>query len=339
MATQFGYITLFGVVWPISPLWSLVNNVVSSLSSFTHTCHGTVLSGGPQRQIELRSDAFKLATQARRPIPTRAASIGPWLDVLVSPNFPLRCRLTATARNSCAHGHTADHMSCFAIRQGFITYVGSLTTSSLVYLYQERSTIPGKSAVYLAHLTHKNVTLPASGASTFWATRLSEAQSITLPPPSDAPQLMGALPPATGGADALAAVKSLLLTAAIIALVSSQAYAAARALARWLLVRLEWDDSIAHQLVRRRDLELKRAWLDEHDIRLTPKEMTRRAMGWAEKQTEDDEAKSPPPANDDLKKGFVGTPADAAADLGTASQFWQQEDVGRRLVHVHDKTE
>ncbi|GAA5985026.1 hypothetical protein JCM10908_002492 [Rhodotorula pacifica] len=280
MATQLGYLTLFAVVWPISPLWSLINNV-----------------------IEIRSDAFKLATQARRPIPTRAASIGPWLDVL-----------------------------------GFITYVGSLTTSSLVYLYQERQTAPGKSAQYLTHLTHKNVTLPASGASAFWATRLSEAQSITLPPPSDAPQLMGALPPATGGTDALDAVKSLLLSAALIALVSSHAYAAARALARWLLVRLEWDGSIAHQLVRRRDLELKRAWLDEHDMRMTPIQMTRHAMGWAEKRAEENGEENT--AGDQLKQeGGVGAPADAAAAPSTESNFWRHEDVGRRIVHVNDKTE
>lgn len=218
-----------------------------------------------------------------------------------------------------------------------------MTTSSLVYLYQERAQVPGKTAAYLAQLTHKNVTLPASGASSFWATRLSEAQSITLPPPSDAPLLMGALPPATGGTDALSAVKSLLLTAAIVALVSSQAYAAARALARWLLVRLEWDGSVAHQLVRRRDLELKRAWLDEHNIRLTPKEMMRRAMGWAEKskdnETDADEKTDKAAAIGDLQEGVVGTPADAAAAPSTAPQFWQQEDVGRRLVHINDKTE
>lgn len=214
--------------------------------------------------------------------------------------------------------------------------------------------VPGKTAAYLTQLTHKNVTLPASGASSFWATRLSEAQSITLPPPSDAPLLMGALPPATGGTDALSAVKSLLLTAAIIALASSQAYAAARALARWLLVRLEWDGSIAHQLVRRRDLELKRAWLDEHNIRLSPKEMTRRAMGWAEKAedngtkdngtndngtNDDDDESDKAPASGGLQEGVVGTPADAAAAPSTAPQFWQQEDVGRRLVHINDKTE
>lgn len=28
MAQQFGYIVLFAVIWPISPIWSLINNFV-----------------------------------------------------------------------------------------------------------------------------------------------------------------------------------------------------------------------------------------------------------------------------------------------------------------------
>lgn len=34
--------------------------------------------------LELRSDAFKIAEQSRRPIPARTDTIGPWLDTLVS---------------------------------------------------------------------------------------------------------------------------------------------------------------------------------------------------------------------------------------------------------------
>ena len=33
--------------------------------------------------LEMRSDAFKIATHFRRPIPIRTDSIGPWLDTLV----------------------------------------------------------------------------------------------------------------------------------------------------------------------------------------------------------------------------------------------------------------
>lgn len=33
MATQFGYLVLFGVIWPLSPIWSLVNNFVRLVCS------------------------------------------------------------------------------------------------------------------------------------------------------------------------------------------------------------------------------------------------------------------------------------------------------------------
>ncbi|EFP85529.2 uncharacterized protein PGTG_11885 [Puccinia graminis f. sp. tritici CRL 75-36-700-3] len=59
MAIQFGYVVLWTAVWPISPLFSCVNNF-----------------------FELRTDAIKLAKHSRRPIPSRCDSIGPWLDVL-----------------------------------------------------------------------------------------------------------------------------------------------------------------------------------------------------------------------------------------------------------------
>ncbi|SPC67836.1 related to IST2 - Plasma membrane protein that may be involved in osmotolerance [Ustilago sp. UG-2017b] len=59
MATQFGYITLWSTVWPLSPVMSFVNNF-----------------------FELRSDAAKISLNTRRPVPVRAESIGPWLKTL-----------------------------------------------------------------------------------------------------------------------------------------------------------------------------------------------------------------------------------------------------------------
>ncbi|CAG8597734.1 22952_t:CDS:2 [Cetraspora pellucida] len=60
MVTQYGYVCLFSTVWPLTPLFALINN-----------------------WIELRSDAIKICEHTRRPIPRRADSIGPWLDNLV----------------------------------------------------------------------------------------------------------------------------------------------------------------------------------------------------------------------------------------------------------------
>lgn len=57
MATQFGFITLWSVVWPFSPVMGFVNNF-----------------------FELRGDAAKISVNTRRPIPLRSETIGPWLE-------------------------------------------------------------------------------------------------------------------------------------------------------------------------------------------------------------------------------------------------------------------
>ncbi|KAL9003341.1 MAG: hypothetical protein Q9188_003791 [Gyalolechia gomerana] len=77
MVIQFGYLSLFSVVWPLTPVSFVVNN-----------------------WVELRSDAVKICVEMQRPTPLRADSIGPWLDSL-----------------------------------GFLTWLGSITTAALVYLF------------------------------------------------------------------------------------------------------------------------------------------------------------------------------------------------------------
>ncbi|RYP55154.1 hypothetical protein DL770_010936 [Monosporascus sp. CRB-9-2] len=59
MVVQFGYLSLFSVVWPLTPVSFLINN-----------------------WVEIRSDAMKIAISSQRPIPWRADSIGPWLNAL-----------------------------------------------------------------------------------------------------------------------------------------------------------------------------------------------------------------------------------------------------------------
>lgn len=59
MVVQFGYLSLFSVVWPLTAVSFLINN-----------------------WIELRSDALKITLENQRPVPWRADSIGPWLDAL-----------------------------------------------------------------------------------------------------------------------------------------------------------------------------------------------------------------------------------------------------------------
>jgi anoctamin-10 len=74
---QFGYLSLFSVVWPFTPVSFLVNN-----------------------WVELRADALKISVEMQRPLPHRADTIGPWLDSL-----------------------------------SFLTWLGCLTSSALVYMF------------------------------------------------------------------------------------------------------------------------------------------------------------------------------------------------------------
>ena len=59
MCIQFGYLQLFSVIWPLTPVSYFINN-----------------------WVELRGDTFKLTVESRRPNPQRADSIGPWLESL-----------------------------------------------------------------------------------------------------------------------------------------------------------------------------------------------------------------------------------------------------------------
>lgn len=62
MATQFGYLTLFGVVWPISPLWSLINNVVRVFCRFPGADCSTATA-----------DAGATARNRSKSVPTRSS--------------------------------------------------------------------------------------------------------------------------------------------------------------------------------------------------------------------------------------------------------------------------
>ncbi|XP_006462231.1 hypothetical protein AGABI2DRAFT_206493 [Agaricus bisporus var. bisporus H97] len=77
MVIQFGYVVLWSTIWPLAGVMAFINNIV-----------------------ELRGDAFKMTVHHRRPIPTRADSIGPWLEAL-----------------------------------SFLAWLGALTNSALVYLF------------------------------------------------------------------------------------------------------------------------------------------------------------------------------------------------------------
>lgn len=81
MCEQFGYLTLFSVVWPLTGIAFFLGD-----------------------WIELRSDAVKICYEMKRPIPWRVDSIGQWVE----------------------------HLS-------FMTWLASLSSSTLVYLFSAES--------------------------------------------------------------------------------------------------------------------------------------------------------------------------------------------------------
>ena len=61
MFIQFGYVVLFSSAFPLAALCALLNNI-----------------------IEIRSDAFKLCTNLRRPFGERVENIGTWQVTLAN---------------------------------------------------------------------------------------------------------------------------------------------------------------------------------------------------------------------------------------------------------------
>ncbi|KAJ9120048.1 hypothetical protein QFC22_002945 [Naganishia vaughanmartiniae] len=59
MVTQFGYIAVWSIIWPLAPVFALINDYV-----------------------ELRSDAVKICNHVQRPVGERVESIGPWLNTM-----------------------------------------------------------------------------------------------------------------------------------------------------------------------------------------------------------------------------------------------------------------
>ncbi|XP_037032608.1 anoctamin-4 isoform X2 [Bradysia coprophila] len=59
MVLQYGFVTLFVAAFPLAPLFALLNNIA-----------------------EIRLDAFKMVTQARRPLAERVEDIGAWFGIL-----------------------------------------------------------------------------------------------------------------------------------------------------------------------------------------------------------------------------------------------------------------
>ncbi|XP_063697061.1 anoctamin-4 [Culicoides brevitarsis] len=79
MILQYGFVTLFVAAFPLAPLFALLNNVA-----------------------EIRLDAYKMVTQARRPLAERVEDIGAWYGILRSITY------IAIVSNAFVIAYTSD---------------------------------------------------------------------------------------------------------------------------------------------------------------------------------------------------------------------------------------
>ncbi|KAF8159945.1 calcium-activated chloride channel-domain-containing protein [Crassisporium funariophilum] len=165
--------------------------------------------------LELRSDAFKITVHNRRPVPSRTDTIGAWLDALT-----------------------------------FLTWLGALTNSALIYLFSP-ALLPVTPSSYL---TSHNITEPL-------AEHLSGAA--------------GALPSVGRGIDgtatpsSLSATKELLLKAILVSLVASHGFMLLRAVIRHLVERVFWRGSGEVEEREREDKVVKEKFLSGAGVDLT----------------------------------------------------------------------
>lgn len=78
---QYGFVTLFVAAFPLAPLFALLNNIA-----------------------EIRLDAFKMVTQARRPLAERVEDIGAWYGILRIITY------TAVVSNAFVIAYTSDYI-------------------------------------------------------------------------------------------------------------------------------------------------------------------------------------------------------------------------------------
>ncbi|XP_032525780.2 anoctamin-4 isoform X1 [Danaus plexippus] len=119
MILQYGFVTLFVAAFPLAPLFALLNNVA-----------------------EIRLDAYKMVTQARRPLAERVEDIGAWYGILrgityaaVVSNVSM---IIAKATN------TRQYMSVYMFQAFVIAYTSDFIPRMVYkYVYSPDKTLAG----------------------------------------------------------------------------------------------------------------------------------------------------------------------------------------------------
>ncbi|KAK0520272.1 hypothetical protein OC834_007097 [Tilletia horrida] len=221
MASQYGFVVLWSVIWPLNPVFAFVNNF-----------------------FELRTDLLKICLNARRPVPVRTDSVGPWLEVL-----------------------------------GFLSWLAAMSNAALIFLYRQsddafspghspyefkwRTHIHGSIDEAAIHARHYAPIRSGSDTDALLAAARGESgvnanitganlttASIMEPYGQNPLSLTRLLPqwlPQNGPTGAL-------ISALLIALASEHAYGLFRTLTRHVLDRLLWRGSDEEMTL------IKRAW-------------------------------------------------------------------------------
>lgn len=173
--------------------------------------------------LELRSDAFKMTVHNRRPIPSRTDTIGPWLDALT-----------------------------------FLSWLGALTNSALVYLFSPEL-LP--SPVSFSNVNVGTATFEANVSQALNNSKLAVEEHLVmasggLVPSSPSWGVDGSTSSAT-----LSATKELLLKAVLVSLVASHGFVLVRLLIRHMVERVFWRGSREVEEREREDREVKMQFL------------------------------------------------------------------------------
>ncbi|KAG0056381.1 hypothetical protein BGZ83_005297 [Gryganskiella cystojenkinii] len=154
MVLQFGYVSLFSVIWPLTGLCAFINN-----------------------WVELRSDAAKISYNARRPIPTRTDTIGPWIDNLQ--HITWFSSITNASILYLFHG-TIDTAEAHGPRLGLAMLLLWILVSEHVYLGLR--SVVGLLLDSIPTDAELNVRKKEFGVKSSWLSRLSDAIGVASVP-------------------------------------------------------------------------------------------------------------------------------------------------------------
>jgi len=186
MVIQFGYVALWSTIWPLAPGEFLF----VSRNPLLNLLSSNLVMAFLNNLFESKSDAFKLTVHHRRPIPMRTDTMGPWLDALC-----------------------------------FLTWLGALTNSALVYLFSPES--------------FQNSSSPSTGVNS-----------------------LGTLSVNGDDQETYIAMKELLFKAVFVATMASHGYIILRVIVRHIVEKIWWKGSLEVQEREKEERAMKEKFLD-----------------------------------------------------------------------------